>query len=133
MHGSWGNWVDLQDVLKHVVEVQYTVLEVAIIQLQHTMENGVLEISQTFSDVIQTLVQVNHLITYIELHILHVRGLGIYYTCTSISRSKTLYIIQNCMKIICLQIENGIPITFFFRHLVMYEKGYVFSKQTVTV
>ena len=50
----------LRDVLKHVVEVPYTVSEVMIIQLQPITENGVLEMLQTFSNVVQILVQVNH-------------------------------------------------------------------------
>ena len=58
----------LRDVLKHVVKVPYIVIEVVIIQLQPMMENGVLEMLQTFSNVVQILVQVNHYITHIELH-----------------------------------------------------------------
>ena len=50
----------LRDVLKHVVAVPYTVSEVAILQLQRMTGNGVLAMLQTFSNVIQILVQVNH-------------------------------------------------------------------------
>ena len=50
----------LLDVLEHVVEERYTELEVVIIQLRHMMVNGVQEMLQTFSNVTQTLVQVNH-------------------------------------------------------------------------
>ena len=50
----------LRDVLKHVVEVPYTVSEVVIIQLQPITGNGVQEMLQTFNNVLQNLVQVNH-------------------------------------------------------------------------
>ena len=51
----------LRDVLKHVVEVRYTVSEVVIIQLQPMTGNGVLEMLQTFSNVVQIHVQVTHI------------------------------------------------------------------------
>ena len=54
----------LRDVLKHVVEVPYTVSEVVIIQLQPMKGNGVLEMLQTFGNVVQIHVQV----TRIGLH-----------------------------------------------------------------
>ena len=54
------NGSKLQDVLKHVVEVQYTELEAVIIQLRHTTASGVLEeMLQTFRHVTPNHVQVN--------------------------------------------------------------------------